>query len=83
MLKRSCFSSEGYLNSFRIVMSGYSGPSSQVLSNSAGPPEKGKCGNERVPKEESPSKGVIWYDDRRVWGIQFSYSNSQMTMLIG
>ena len=65
VLKRSCRSSAGSLNSFRIVMSGYD-KSKNILSNSAGPSETGKCGNTRAPSTEAPSKGEIWYDDKRI-----------------
>ena len=52
VLKRSCISKEtNNFNSFRIVMRG-SDPSKNILSNSAGPSEFGKCGNKRAPVEE-------------------------------
>ena len=48
VLKRSCISPIGDLNSFRIVMRGYD-LSSNVLSNSAGPSESGTCNNVKAP----------------------------------
>ena len=65
VLKRSCLSDTGDLNSFRIVMRGYD-LSSNVLSNSAGPSEFGSCANKKSPVQDHPTKGIIWYDDSRI-----------------
>ena len=64
VLKRSCISDFGELNSFRLVMKGLD-ERSNILSDSAGPSEKGRCSNKRAP-EDHPIKGSIWYDDQRV-----------------
>ena len=48
VLKRSCYSRKGELNSFRIVIRGYD-TSSNILSDSAGPSELGTCENKPAP----------------------------------
>lgn len=83
MLKRSCFSAETEeLNSFRLVIRG-DDPTSNILSNSAGPSELGNCSNKRAPVEEQPSLGKIYYNANRVLGIEFIYVSTEKTLLIG
>lgn len=65
VLKRSCYSEAGDLNSFRIVMRGYD-VKSNILSNSAGPSELGTCSNKPAPVNDHPIGATLFFDDTRV-----------------
>ena len=44
-----------------------------MLSNSAGPSEYGTCANKRSPVQDHPTKGIIWYDESRIQGVEFEF----------
>ena len=56
---------------------------SNLLTNSAGPSEYGDCKNERAPVEAYPIAARIYYDVRRVHGVEFYYKETVSTLLIG
>ena len=82
VLKRSCFAPDGELNSFRMVVRG-TDDRSNLLTESAGPSEYGDCKNERTPVEAFPLAARIFYDARRVQGVEFLFKETTDTFLIG
>ena len=83
MLKRSCLSElSGDLNSFRLVMRGKD-PSSNLISDSVGPSELGSCSNKRAPFNDHPINGKLYYDEKRIQGVEFAYANSDLKLIIG
>ena len=83
VLKRSCFAADtAEFSSFRIVMSGID-DRSNIISESAGPSEYGKCSNARAPVEEHPQSGKIYYTSDRISGIELAYTSTFNTLQIG
>ena len=79
-MKRSCFFDYEF-SSFRLVMRGVD-PSSNILSGSVGPSEYGDCKNVRAPVMDQPTSGTIYYDEERIWGVEFTYNDGYI-LLVG
>jgi len=58
-------------------------PSNYIKSISAGPSDYGTCIYEAATITNQPTSGKIYYDIRRVNGVEFSYPGMDETWLIG